>query len=51
MAGNSYTETGDQDFSVIRLKTDGSLDSTFSDDGRLIFPIGIGDDAGPERYA
>jgi uncharacterized delta-60 repeat protein len=44
LAGNSYTETGPQDYSVIRLKTDGTLDSTFSDDGKLIFPIGVSDD-------
>ena len=39
--GGSYVySTGNSDFAVLRFNTDGSLDSTFSGDGRLITNLG-----------
>ena len=35
-------EAGTQDFAVIRINTDGTLDDTFSGDGRQSLPIGAG---------
>ena len=42
VAGYSATNpaTGDQDFSLIRLNTDGSLDATFDGDGKAIIDVG-----------
>jgi uncharacterized delta-60 repeat protein len=34
------------DFSIIRLNADGSLDTTFSSDGKLLVPVGTGEDFG-----
>jgi uncharacterized delta-60 repeat protein len=40
-----YTSNGtDNDFVVIRLNTDGTFDNTFNGNGKLIIPIGTGDD-------
>jgi uncharacterized delta-60 repeat protein len=41
--GIAYSPTG-SDFSVARLNADGTLDSTFSDDGRAIFAVTDGTD-------
>jgi len=44
--GGSYVySTGNSDFAVLRFNTDGSLDSTFSGDGRLITNLGGSDRA------
>jgi len=40
-AGYSYNGT-DEDFAVVRYNTDGSLDTTFSGDGKVTTPIGSG---------
>jgi uncharacterized delta-60 repeat protein len=45
LAGHSLTGT-DQDFSLIRLNVDGSLDTSFDVDGKLLMPVGSGDDSG-----
>jgi uncharacterized delta-60 repeat protein len=45
LAGSS-TVDGNADFSLVRLNRDGSLDNTFSADGRLIAAIGTADDEG-----
>lgn len=43
IAGSS--SNGDNyDFSIIRLNIDGSIDSTFDGDGKLLIPVGNGDD-------
>ena len=34
----SYNEN--RDYSIVRLTADGSLDTSFSDDGKLILPVG-----------
>jgi uncharacterized delta-60 repeat protein len=44
--GASSTNGSNDDFSLIRLNTDGSLDSTFDGDGKLIVPVGPGHDEG-----
>lgn len=38
------TTAGTKDFAFIRLNADGSLDATFDGDGRLVLPVGTGDD-------
>ena len=43
VAGGSNTVNGIAGFSVIRLNVDGSLDTTFSTDGKLIVPLGSSD--------
>ena len=43
VAGYSKVGSSD-DFAVVRYNIDGSLDSTFSSDGKLTTPIGAGDD-------
>lgn len=40
LAGASDTGVSDLDFSIVRLNADGSLDNTFSGDGKVSFPIG-----------
>jgi uncharacterized delta-60 repeat protein len=45
VAGYSFTGT-DYDFSVIRLNSNGSLDTSFDGDGKLIAPVGSGSDYG-----
>lgn len=37
VTGSSATGAGDQDFGVVRLNADGSLDSTFADGGKATF--------------
>ena len=44
-AGISYTGS-DNDFSIVRLNADGSLDKTFNHTGKLTIPVGNGDDVG-----
>ena len=46
VAGYSKVDGGsvNGDFSVIRLNTDGSLDTTFSDDGKLVAPVANSDE-------
>ncbi|MCX7211177.1 MAG: DUF4347 domain-containing protein, partial [Burkholderiales bacterium] len=45
MAGYSSNGT-DNDFSLIRLNVDGSLDTSFNVDGKLLVPVGSGADIG-----
>ena len=45
VAGNSYNGSN-WDFSLIRLNANGTLDTTFSGDGKLLLPVGSGDDEG-----
>ncbi|MBA1290617.1 hypothetical protein [Pseudomonas japonica] len=44
IAGNSETSASDVDFSVIRLNQDGSLDTSFGDNGKAIFDFQAGPD-------
>jgi uncharacterized delta-60 repeat protein len=44
VAGTSSTISSDRDFSAIRLKTDGTLDSSFNGTGKIIIPLGDGND-------
>jgi uncharacterized delta-60 repeat protein len=45
VSGYSYsTSAADSDFSLIRLNSDGSLDTSFNSTGKLIQPVGIGQD-------
>jgi uncharacterized delta-60 repeat protein len=47
VAGRSNNNNGTyEDFSVIRLNADGSLDSSFDGDGKAIIPVGVGSDYG-----
>ncbi len=46
VAGSSYNTSGNSDFAVVRYNTDGSLDNTFSDDGKVTTKIGSSDDVG-----
>ena len=41
MAGSSSNGVN-QNFSLIRLNTDGSLDTSFNTDGKLLLPVGLG---------
>ena len=43
VAGRSFNGTND-DFSLIRLNANGSLDTSFDGDGKLVVPLGSGDD-------
>jgi len=45
VAGTSVN-SGANDFSVVRLNADGSLDTSFSGDGKLLIPVGSGNDYG-----
>ena len=45
VAGESHNGT-DNDFAAVRYNADGSLDTSFDTDGKVITPIGSGDDAG-----
>ena len=45
VVGHTYSEN-DQDFAVVRYDTDGSLDTSFDDDGKVITSIGQGEDRG-----
>ncbi|MEN9844744.1 MAG: hypothetical protein RLZZ612_2573, partial [Pseudomonadota bacterium] len=45
VAGNS-SNGSNNDFSLIRLNADGSLDTTFDTDGKLIVPVGSDEDRG-----
>jgi uncharacterized delta-60 repeat protein len=45
VAGFSYNG-GDNDFCIARLNANGSLDNTFGGNGKLIIPVGNGDDEG-----
>ncbi len=45
VAGTSSNGSND-DFSLIRLNTDGSLDTSFDTDGKLLVPVGTGGDTG-----
>jgi len=45
VAGYSWNGSNN-DFSLIRLNADGSLDNTFDGDGKLIVPVGGGEDVG-----
>jgi uncharacterized delta-60 repeat protein len=44
VAGASPTGGNGSDFSLIRLNTDGSLDSSFNGSGKVIIPVGAGND-------
>ena len=44
LAGSAYTSSGINDVSVIRLNTDGSLDTNWAGDGTLRQPIGTATD-------
>ena len=44
MVGSAYTPAGINDVSVIRLNTDGTLDTTFNGDGLIRQPIGTATD-------
>jgi uncharacterized delta-60 repeat protein len=46
LGGSSMNAAGNSDFSLIRLNTNGSLDSTFGSGGKLIVPVGPGRDVG-----
>jgi uncharacterized delta-60 repeat protein len=46
LGGYSRNEAGNDDYSLIRLNTDGNLDSTFDGDGKLFVPVGPGNDQG-----
>ena len=47
VAGYSYVNGGSSDeFSLIRLNPDGSLDTSFDGDGKVIIPVGTGNDVG-----
>jgi uncharacterized delta-60 repeat protein len=45
VAGSNFNGTND-DFALVRYNSDGSLDTTFSSDGKLTTAIGAGDDSG-----
>jgi len=45
VAGYSYNGSNN-DFALVRYNTDGSLDTTFDNDGKVITSIGTGDDFG-----
>ena len=44
VVGTSTTETSDRDYCVIRLKSDGAMDSSFNETGKIIIPLGNGND-------
>jgi len=46
VAGSSYNGSNGYDFSLVRLHTYGSLDTSFSDDGKALIPVGSGNDIG-----
>jgi uncharacterized delta-60 repeat protein len=47
IAGGAYVGPGiNYDFGIVRLNTDGSLDTTFDGDGKAITPIGTGEEQG-----
>jgi uncharacterized delta-60 repeat protein len=46
LGGKSMNAAGNYDYSLIRLNTNGSLDSTFGSGGKLIVPVGSSDDFG-----
>jgi uncharacterized delta-60 repeat protein len=46
VAGSSYYSSSGTDVGLIRLNADGTLDTTFSGDGKVTFDIGGGDDLG-----
>ncbi len=47
VAGDAYNESNnDYDFAVVRYNSDGTLDHTFSDDGKVITDFGGGGDFG-----
>ncbi|WP_225784940.1 cadherin-like domain-containing protein [Xenophilus sp. Marseille-Q4582] len=46
VAGHSDNGSNGKDFSLIRLNANGTLDSGFGDDGKLLVPVGSGDDRG-----
>lgn len=45
LAGTSDTGGFSQDFSIVRLNADGSLDTTFSGNGKATFPVGEENDS------
>lgn len=45
LAGTSDIGDFHRDFSIVRLNTDGSLDTTFSGNGKATFPVGAEDDS------
>jgi uncharacterized delta-60 repeat protein len=45
VAGNSYSNSTNSDFAVLRYNPNGSLDTTFSGDGRLLTNFGANDAA------
>ncbi|MBA1287465.1 M10 family metallopeptidase C-terminal domain-containing protein [Pseudomonas japonica] len=45
LAGSSDTGDFNRDFSVVRLNANGSLDTTFSSDGKAAFAVGLEDDS------
>lgn len=45
VAGSSNTGTND-DFAIVKYNTDGSLDNSFSSDGKVTAPIGVSTDNG-----
>ena len=45
VAGRAANAIGDDDFALARYNTDGSLDTTFDGDGKVITSIGAGDEA------
>ena len=45
VAGSSINAAGNSDFSLIRLNTNGSLDTTFDSDGKVIIQVGSMNDA------
>ena len=46
VAGSSYNSTNNYDFALVRYNTNGSLDTTFSGDGKLTTDIATGTDQG-----
>jgi len=45
LAGTSDTGGFNRDFSIVRLNTNGSLDTTFSGNGKATFAVGLEDDS------
>jgi uncharacterized delta-60 repeat protein len=43
LAGTSQAANFDASFGIVRLNPDGSLDTSFSGDGKAIFPVGLDD--------
>jgi uncharacterized delta-60 repeat protein len=46
VAGQAYNGLNTSDFALVRYNADGTLDTTFSDDGKVITPVGLANDLG-----